>query len=129
MFRLVNAALCWEPLAPGTHGMCDHESVGRLHATSRAGAGSLPGLCLQVFEAVARPLLGPVLGGTSATVLAYGVTSSGKTHTMMGRQAAPLAAAADANSSSCASEAGLDTGLVQRCLAELFAAFHQATDR
>ncbi len=38
----------------------------------------------EVYEALARPLLGPALTGISATVFAYGVTSSGKTHTVMG---------------------------------------------
>jgi hypothetical protein len=120
-----------------TYFYCSSRHQHAHHKTSCTGhvfkhaAACLFGLSLQVFEAVAQPLLGPVLGGTSATVLAYGVTSSGKTHTMMGRQAPPPATAADAssNSSSSGGEAGLDTGLVQRCLAELFAAFHQATDR
>jgi hypothetical protein len=36
---------------------------------------------------VARPLIAPTLQGFSGTVFAYGVTSSGKTHTVMGGEA------------------------------------------
>ncbi|KAF5843767.1 P-loop containing nucleoside triphosphate hydrolase protein, partial [Dunaliella salina] len=39
---------------------------------------------LDVHAVVARPLVAPALQGISGTVFAYGVTSSGKTHTMMG---------------------------------------------
>lgn len=37
-----------------------------------------------VYEAVARQFIGPVLAGVNGTIFAYGVTSSGKTHTMIG---------------------------------------------
>lgn len=33
---------------------------------------------------LALPLVGPALSGVNGTIFAYGVTSSGKTHTMMG---------------------------------------------
>lgn len=36
---------------------------------------------------MALPLVAPALLGVNATIFAYGVTSSGKTHTMMGTQA------------------------------------------
>ena len=52
---------------------------------------SIPSTCsypqatnLDVHSTVARPLVAPALVGISGTVFAYGVTSSGKTHTMMG---------------------------------------------
>jgi hypothetical protein len=38
----------------------------------------------QVFDAVGVDIVGWVLGGYNASVFAYGQTSSGKTHTMMG---------------------------------------------
>jgi Kinesin motor domain len=42
-----------------------------------------------VFEQVAAPAVDQVPQGLSGTVLAYGVTSSGKTHTMLGSEADP----------------------------------------
>lgn len=39
---------------------------------------------LDVYATIARPLVAPALSGISGTVFAYGVTSSGKTHTMLG---------------------------------------------
>jgi type II secretory ATPase GspE/PulE/Tfp pilus assembly ATPase PilB-like protein len=42
----------------------------------------------QVFSAVAQPIVDSVLRGYSGTVLAYGPTGSGKTHTMRGPTAA-----------------------------------------
>ncbi len=38
----------------------------------------------QVAGSLALPLVGPALAGVNGTIFAYGVTSSGKTHTMMG---------------------------------------------
>ncbi|MEW5306630.1 MAG: hypothetical protein WDW36_009084 [Sanguina aurantia] len=38
----------------------------------------------EVFETVGRPFISPALDGLNGTIFAYGVTSSGKTHTMMG---------------------------------------------
>ncbi|KAJ4462120.1 putative Kinesin heavy chain [Paratrimastix pyriformis] len=38
----------------------------------------------EVFDIVARPVVDDVLNGYNGSVLAYGQTSSGKTHTMMG---------------------------------------------
>lgn len=53
-----------------------------------------------VFEAIAKPLVSPAMNGINGTVFAYGVTSSGKTFTMMGTQS--------------------DPGLVQRTIREIF---------
>lgn len=64
---------------------------------------------LQVFDHVGRATIEPVTQGISGTLFAYGVTSSGKTHTMMGTAA--------------------DPGLVPRAIQELFAYINQATDR
>lgn len=64
---------------------------------------------LQVFDHVGRPTIEPVTQGISGTLFAYGVTSSGKTHTMMGTAA--------------------DPGLVPRAIQELFSYISQATDR
>jgi hypothetical protein len=64
---------------------------------------------LQVFDHVGRPAVEPVVQGISGTVFAYGVTSSGKTHTMMGTAA--------------------DPGLVPRAIAALFEMISQAPDR
>eukprot|EP00878_Enallax_costatus_P021403 GHUV01022653.1.p1 GENE.GHUV01022653.1~~GHUV01022653.1.p1 ORF type:complete len:190 (+),score=53.47 GHUV01022653.1:403-972(+) len=63
----------------------------------------------QVFDHVGRPTIEPVTQGISGTLFAYGVTSSGKTHTMMGTAA--------------------DPGLVPRAIQELFTYINQATDR
>ncbi|XP_037092090.1 kinesin-like protein KIF23 [Pollicipes pollicipes] len=38
----------------------------------------------QVFDAVARPLVSDLLSGKNGLLFAYGITGSGKTHTMMG---------------------------------------------
>ncbi|KAL4274018.1 hypothetical protein GQ457_13G007560 [Hibiscus cannabinus] len=48
------------------------------HATSQA-----------VYEVAARPVVKAAMEGVNGTVFAYGVTSSGKTHTMHGDQDAP----------------------------------------
>ena len=40
----------------------------------------------KVFESVARPLADQVLSGFNATMLAYGATGTGKTHTMIGER-------------------------------------------
>lgn len=37
-----------------------------------------------MYETVGRPFIFPALDGLNGTIFAYGVTSSGKTHTMMG---------------------------------------------
>lgn len=63
----------------------------------------------QVFDQVGRPAMEPVLSGISGTVFAYGVTSSGKTHTMMGTAA--------------------DPGVVPRSIQCLFEAIGGDTDR
>ncbi|GFR46117.1 hypothetical protein Agub_g7606, partial [Astrephomene gubernaculifera] len=42
-----------------------------------------------VAGALALPLVGPALSGVNGTIFAYGVTSSGKTHTMMGTEGDP----------------------------------------
>eukprot|EP00775_Hariotina_reticulata_P007745 gene7745-7944_t len=54
----------------------------------------------QVFDQLGLPTIEPVLSGINGTVFAYGVTSSGKTHTMMGTEA--------------------DPGLVPRCITALY---------
>ena len=54
----------------------------------------------ELFQAIGRPTLIPALTGINGTIFAYGVTSSGKTHTMMG-------------------SAG-DPGMVPRVIRELF---------
>lgn len=38
----------------------------------------------QVFDEVGRPILNNILDGFNGTIMAYGQTSSGKTHTMQG---------------------------------------------
>eukprot|EP00882_Tetradesmus_deserticola_P027820 GHRQ01030949.1.p2 GENE.GHRQ01030949.1~~GHRQ01030949.1.p2 ORF type:complete len:184 (+),score=48.09 GHRQ01030949.1:1075-1626(+) len=63
----------------------------------------------QVFEHVGRPAVAPVVQGVSGTVFAYGVTSSGKTHTMMGTPA--------------------DPGVVPRAIAVLFEMISHTPDR
>mmetsp|Transcript_8232 Transcript_8232/g.20399 ORF Transcript_8232/g.20399 Transcript_8232/m.20399 type:complete len:1198 (+) Transcript_8232:124-3717(+) len=61
---------------------------------------------LDVHAVVARPLVAPSLQGISGTVFAYGVTSSGKTHTMMGGYS---------------EEHGAEPGIVPNVVRELFA--------
>lgn len=39
-----------------------------------------------VASSLALPLVAPALAGVNGTIFAYGVTSSGKTHTMMGTE-------------------------------------------
>lgn len=39
---------------------------------------------MEVYDAAARPIINSVLEGFNGTIFAYGQTSSGKTHTMMG---------------------------------------------
>ncbi|KDD73431.1 kinesin, partial [Helicosporidium sp. ATCC 50920] len=55
-----------------------------------------------VYRAVASPIVSGAMEGLSGTVFAYGVTSSGKTHTMMGDETVP--------------------GVVPHAMAEVFAA-------
>ncbi|XP_042509490.1 kinesin-like protein KIN-7D, mitochondrial [Macadamia integrifolia] len=43
----------------------------------------------QVYEVAARPVVKAAMEGVNGTVFAYGVTSSGKTHTMHGDQISP----------------------------------------
>ncbi|KAK7027324.1 hypothetical protein VNI00_015287 [Paramarasmius palmivorus] len=43
----------------------------------------------EIFETDVQPLIDVVYGGVTVTVFAYGVTSSGKTHTMQGTRAQP----------------------------------------
>lgn len=43
----------------------------------------------QVFQSVARSCVIPALTGINGTIFAYGVTSSGKTHTMFGDERDP----------------------------------------
>lgn len=38
----------------------------------------------QVFEKVGEPVINNILDGFHGTIMAYGQTSSGKTHTMQG---------------------------------------------
>ncbi|KAI0300601.1 P-loop containing nucleoside triphosphate hydrolase protein [Multifurca ochricompacta] len=42
-----------------------------------------------IFEADVKPLIDVVYSGATATIFAYGVTSSGKTHTMQGTRSQP----------------------------------------
>ncbi|XP_016484522.1 kinesin-like protein KIN-7D, mitochondrial [Nicotiana tabacum] len=49
-----------------------------------------PDTCTQeVYEVAARPVVKAAMEGVNGTVFAYGVTSSGKTHTMHGDQSSP----------------------------------------
>nr|XP_016476101.1 PREDICTED: kinesin-like protein KIF3A isoform X4 [Nicotiana tabacum] len=49
-----------------------------------------PDTCTQeVYEIAARPVVKAAMEGVNGTVFAYGVTSSGKTHTMHGDQSSP----------------------------------------
>lgn len=43
----------------------------------------------EIFERDVRPLIDVVYGGVTVTIFAYGVTSSGKTHTMQGTKEEP----------------------------------------
>lgn len=43
----------------------------------------------KVYQSAVRPIVGSVLEGYHATVFAYGMTGSGKTHTMVGNQKDP----------------------------------------
>ncbi|KAG2127654.1 P-loop containing nucleoside triphosphate hydrolase protein [Suillus bovinus] len=43
----------------------------------------------EIFEQDVRPLIDVVYSGVTVTIFAYGVTSSGKTHTMQGTKACP----------------------------------------
>ncbi|KAG6403616.1 hypothetical protein SASPL_135842 [Salvia splendens] len=43
----------------------------------------------EVYEVAARPVVKAAMDGVNGTVFAYGVTSSGKTHTMHGDQSSP----------------------------------------
>ena len=44
---------------------------------------------LDVYERVAKPLIEKAMEGFNSTVFAYGQTSSGKTHTLMGNDSEP----------------------------------------
>lgn len=44
---------------------------------------------MQVFETIGREVAACVIRGSSACVLAYGQSATGKTHTMMGTEAQP----------------------------------------
>jgi len=68
-----------------------------------------PLLPTQVFDQLGQATVEPVLSGISGTVFAYGVTSSGKTHTMMGSAA--------------------DPGLVPRSITALFNSIKQQSSR
>ena len=59
----------------------------------------------ELYGAIGQPLLRSALDGYNATLLAYGQTGAGKTHTIMGQ--------------------GRDPGVVMRLVAELFAAAEQ----
>lgn len=43
----------------------------------------------EVYNTVASNVVGTAMNGINGTIFAYGVTSSGKTHTMMGNEAQP----------------------------------------
>lgn len=43
----------------------------------------------EVYNSVASDIVATAMGGINGTIFAYGVTSSGKTHTMMGDQHQP----------------------------------------
>ena len=43
----------------------------------------------QLFDAVAKPLVRDLLNGKNGLLFAYGITGSGKTHTMMGTSDVP----------------------------------------
>lgn len=42
-----------------------------------------------LYEKVAKPIVQSTINGFNGTIFAYGQTSSGKTHTMMGTQSQP----------------------------------------
>lgn len=44
---------------------------------------------MQVFETIGREVVASVIRGSSACVLAYGQSATGKTHTMMGTDMQP----------------------------------------
>ncbi|XP_022661942.1 uncharacterized protein LOC111250659 isoform X2 [Varroa destructor] len=62
-----------------------------------------------VYEKVVGPIIESVLDGYHGTVFAYGQTSSGKTHTMMGNDA--------------------DPGIIKRAIAYIFERIHKDADR
>lgn len=49
----------------------------------------LPPCSIQVYEKTTKDIIAKVMGGFNGTVFAYGQTSSGKTHTMLGNEAEP----------------------------------------
>jgi centromeric protein E len=63
----------------------------------------------EVFENLAQPLVAAALEGYNATVFAYGQTSSGKTHSMLGSDE--------------------DPGVTRQSIAEVFARVRATTDR
>ena len=42
-----------------------------------------------LFDSVGKPIVKEAMRGINGTILAYGQTSSGKTHTMLGNQSTP----------------------------------------
>lgn len=60
-----------------------------------------------VYEKVVGPIIESVLDGYHGTVFAYGQTSSGKTHTMMGNDA--------------------DPGIIKRAIAYIFERIHKVS--
>ncbi|RUS24521.1 P-loop containing nucleoside triphosphate hydrolase protein [Jimgerdemannia flammicorona] len=53
------------------------------------GLGGSREMQLEIFQNDVRPLVEHVFGGLDATIFAYGVTGSGKTHTMQGADIDP----------------------------------------
>ena len=45
--------------------------------------------CLQVYDALGKPIVASVLSGYNATVFAYGQSGTGKSHTVHGSAVAP----------------------------------------
>ncbi|XP_028967799.1 centromere-associated protein E [Galendromus occidentalis] len=62
-----------------------------------------------VYDQVVHSIITSVMAGYHGTVFAYGQTSSGKTHTMMGNDQ--------------------DPGVIKRAIAQIFDNIHKATDR
>ena len=58
-----------------------------------------------VYEQVVQPIITSVMAGYHGTVLAYGQTASGKTHTMMGNDQEP--------------------GVIKRAIAQIFEEIHK----
>lgn len=88
---------CCVALAPGTPKVHSTAYGGASSSTAAAGGKAYPGakfyfdMCFdgrsrnrEVFEAAARDVVRSCLDGINATVLAYGQTNSGKTHSILG---------------------------------------------